>query len=65
MRDILPAVNLHPVLVTPVTGITAVGTVAVDGIVRVMVAFAVPAPTMLAVTPDRLNVLRFCISTPN
>jgi hypothetical protein len=61
-----PPYNSEPVLVRPVTGMTAVvGLVAVDGIVIARVALAVPAPTMLAVTPDWLNEFRFCISTPN
>jgi hypothetical protein len=60
-----PPYTSEPVLATPVTGMTAVGTVAVDDIVMLRVALAVPAPTMLAVTPDRLNEFRFCINAAN
>jgi hypothetical protein len=53
------------VLLRPVMGMTAVGTDADDGMVTLIVAFGPPAPTMLAVTFDRLNEFRFCINTPN
>ena len=60
-----PPYSSEPVLVTPVTGMTAVVTGAVDGIVSVMLALDVPAFTMLADTPDRLKEFRFCINTAN
>ena len=58
-----PPYTSNPVLVKPVTGMTAVGRVAVDGIVMVICGVAEPTPTMLAVTPDWLYEFRFCINT--
>lgn len=60
-----PPYTSDPVLVNPVIGMIALEIGAVDGIVSVSIAPEVPAPTMLAVTPDWLNELRFCIKTAN
>jgi hypothetical protein len=50
-----PPYSSDPVLVKPVTGMTAVaGLVDVDGVVSWICGVADPTPIMLAVTPDKL-----------
>jgi hypothetical protein len=54
-----------PLLTRPVTGMIALGTVAVEGTVMLIDTFEPEVVVRLAVAADKLYVFRFCMFCPN